>query len=143
MKRLFKALAAMSVLVLAGGASFGGPPPPPDWQAPPPPAMIEASVEITPQTIVLRSNSKVVNALVELPGGFNVGDIMIGSVSLNGARALGGEVGDHDGDGVLDLKVNFDRQSVSGLVAGDVELTMSGGLSNGTQFIGSGFVRVK
>ncbi len=53
------------------------------------------------------------------------------------------DVGDYDNDGIPDLMVKFDRQAVqSNIMAGSVEMVVSGSLEGLTTFQGSGTVVV-
>lgn len=52
---------------------------------------------------------------------------------------------DHDGNGILDRMVKFDRSEVAAILSpGDaVELTVTGELTDGTLFAGSDTIRVR
>ena len=58
------------------------------------------------------------------------------------------EIGDHDGDGIQDLMVKFDRQTLIALLRDlvepptDVKLTVIGELDDGTIFEGSDVIKV-
>ncbi len=53
------------------------------------------------------------------------------------------QIGDHDRDGIADLMVKFDRNElISLLMVTDKTITISGELSDGTQFKGTDNIRV-
>jgi hypothetical protein len=72
--------------------------------------------DFNPNTLNLRSMGRWVTGYLEPPPPFQPADIVVGSVLLNGVVPVDPSaptaVGDHDGDGRLDLMVKFDRQSV-------------------------------
>jgi len=109
------------------------------------PAIVPATVNIDPNTLNLKSNGKWITAYIELPSGYNVSNIDVGTVRLNGsvaAQLQPAAVGDHDADGVQDLMVKFDRSAVQALVArGLVELTVTGKVGT-LDFEGSDTIRV-
>lgn len=113
--------------------------------------IVEATVDVDPDTLNINSKStrNAVTVYVELDGQ-DVGEIDVGSVWLNTsngavpAQLSPTDVGDHDEDGVPDRSVKFDRQSVIGIVdVGDnIQLTLTGVLSNGVAFEGTDIIRV-
>lgn len=72
-------------------------------------------VDIEPDTLNLASNGKWITAYIEVPG-FNPSEIDVSSIRLNETFTVDPEapttIGDHDSDGVEDLMVKFDRESV-------------------------------
>ena len=53
------------------------------------------------------------------------------------------EIGDHDDDGVADLKVKFDKQELLSLLeAGEAEIVIVGQLADGTLLEGTGSLNV-
>ncbi len=109
---------------------------------------IPASVDIDPDTLNPDSQGNHVMAYIELPDGYDVGDIEVETVTLRvegevdsvDAESAPTEVGDHDEDGIPDLMVKFNRQAVLDLIAdktGDVTFVVSGQLSGGELFEGS------
>jgi len=113
--------------------------------------VISATVDIKPSTLNLKDKGRFMTCLIELPEGFNVSDISIVTIKLNGticAFMFPTGVGDSDNDTVPDLMVKFDRQSViayiigQGITSGNVMLTVTGNLDDGTAFEGSDIIRV-
>jgi hypothetical protein len=114
-------------------------------------AVIPATIDIDPDTLNLKSQGRWITVYIELPPGYDVGEITISTVALEGEElmevVLSAEpwptgIGDHDDDGIPDLMVKFDRSAVQELVSvGDVELTVIGkwGL---VPFRGSDTIRV-
>jgi len=106
---------------------------------------LEASTEITPHTINLKSKGKWITTYLELPAGYNVADIDISTVKLDDIHAeeKPSSIGDNDEDGILDLMLKFDRQAIQGnLSPGNVKITITGQMTDGTNFEGSDTVRV-
>jgi hypothetical protein len=91
------------------------------------PDFIVGTAEIGPETINLKSNGRFVTAYLELPAGFDVAGIAIGSVLVTAvdgqainpvpAEAHPTEIGDFDNDGTADLMVKFDRGSLQQALA--------------------------
>lgn len=108
----------------------------------------QASIDIDPDVLNLNCNGKWVTAYIELPDGYDVAEIDVGTVTLEGtipAEAHPTEVGDYDKDGIPDLKVKFARKALIeylGGTTGDVTLTVSGKLNNNTPIEGSDTIRV-
>ena len=104
-----------------------------------------ARVEIDPDTLNLKSKGKLISAYIELPVDYDVNDIDIYTVRLNGeisAELHPTEIGDYDADSILDLMVKFDRQDLIVILsAGEATLTVTGEV-NGTPFDGSDTIRV-
>lgn len=114
---------------------------------------IEATVDIDPDTLNLKSKGKFITCYIELPEGYYVEDIDIDSVALTKVNddlldpplyIVGpSEIGDYDDDGILDLMVKFDRQELIPLLeVGDAELAVSGELIDGPMFEGADTIRV-
>ena len=106
------------------------------------------TIDIDPDTLNLKSKGKWVTAYIELPDGYDVADIDVGTVTLEAtipAEDHPTEIGDYDNDGVPDLMVKFDRQALIEYLdgtTGEVTLTVSGELSDGTSFEGSDTITV-
>lgn len=110
-------------------------------------AIIPATIDIDPDTLNLKSNGKWVTAYIELPEGYNVNDIDVSTILLEdviSAELQPTEVGDHDNDEIADLMVKFDRSDVQAILepADEVELTVTGELTDGIPFKGSNTIQV-
>ena len=76
---------------------------------------ITATIDFDPNTLNQGSNGKWVTVYIELPEGYDVHDIIVSSILLEGtipAEPWPYCIGDHDKDGIPDLKVKFNRNSV-------------------------------
>jgi hypothetical protein len=101
----------------------------------------------------LKSKGKWITAYIELPEGYNVSDVNISSILLNGTipvdMSAPTAIGDYDNDGVPDLMVKFNRTAVcqlilsKGIMVGNVTLSVSGKLANGIGFEGCDTIRVR
>jgi len=107
---------------------------------------LEPVVDFEPDTLNLGSRGRFVTAFIELPKGFDVGDIDVASLMINGSvRALSkpSEVGDYDEDWVPDLMSKFDyQQIVQVLEPGTQMVVLTGVLKDETPLAGFDFVRV-
>lgn len=96
-------------------------------------AVIPATVNILPDPLILSRKGGSITAYVELPESYNVNDIDILTVRLNGevqAKLHPTKVGDYDKDGIPDLMVKFVKKEVIPLLsAGENTLTMTGVVS--------------
>ena len=110
---------------------------------------IEADVRIKPETLNVKSGGRFVTAYIELPEGYDVGDIDVETVYLSvgdgdsvPAEFSSAKVGDHHG--VPTLRVRFDREAVKSLLepADGVEFAVGGELTDGTRFLGTDTIRV-
>ena len=109
--------------------------------------LVTATVDIKPDTLNLKSKGKWVTVYIELPTGYDVGDIDVSTVKLEGTvspEPKPTELGDYDTDGIADLMVKFDRAAVATAVevGEETELVVSGEVA-GTPFEGSDTIRVK
>lgn len=115
---------------------------------------IDATVDIDPDTLNLRSNGKWITCYIELPDG-RASEIAGDTVTLEGVPAHMGKEGwatsaaneanttDRDEDGIPERMVKFDRSAVqAALQAGEATLTVEGQLNDGTSFEGSDVIRV-
>ncbi len=80
---------------------------------------IDATVDVDPDTLNLKSNGEWISAYIELPTGFDVANIDVSSIVLtvDGADfyvdpAAPTAIGDYDLDGVSDLMVKFSRAAI-------------------------------
>ena len=95
----------------------------------------------------LNGHGKWISAFIELPDGYDVNDIDVGTVSLNGAIPAEShpvEIGDNDRDGVPDLMVKFDRVAVQRIVSPgeEVAIEVCGSLGE-LDFCGTDLIRVR
>jgi parallel beta-helix repeat protein len=116
------------------------------------PWRLKATMDIQPDTLSLKSKSQWIILYIELPEGYDVADINVSTVMLNGtipAEPSPTAIDDYDNDNVPDLMVKFNRTAVSELILsegikyGNVTLTITGKLDDGTVFDGSDIVRVR
>jgi len=118
------------------------------------PPTIGATVDINPDTLNLRSRGKWITAYIELPDGYDVGDIDVSSILLNGTIRVDPEapttIGDYDSDDIPDLMVKFKLTEVVVLILNCIEpeekfdeaiLTITGTI-NGIPFEGSDTIRI-
>jgi hypothetical protein len=120
--------------------------------------LIEATIDIDPDKLNLKSKGKWVTGYVELPGDYLVEDVDIDTVAIakineNPIDLLYSEgpvsIGDYDGDDIQDLMVKFDRQGLIALLKNmnaqdgdEIALTVSGKLTGGESFEGSCTIKV-
>jgi len=113
---------------------------------------ITATVEIYPQILNLRFRGGWITAYIELPEGYDVYDIDVSTIMLNETISAGLEfvaVADYDNDIIQDLMVNLNRTLVAeyilsnGIMTGNVRLTVTGNLLDGTLFEGSNVIKVR
>jgi len=104
----------------------------------------EATVDVYPDTLNLRSKGKWIIAHIELPEGYNVGDIDVSTILIDGSVPAEGSSAKENV-----LMIKFDRQAVNGYIRdvlgvtnGEVTLTIRGKLTDGTLFEGKGIVKV-
>ncbi|MFX1445791.1 MAG: nitrous oxide reductase family maturation protein NosD, partial [Promethearchaeota archaeon] len=108
---------------------------------------IEATIDIDPDTLNLKSKGKFITAYIELQEGYDVCNIDISTVMIQEsipAAPSPTDIADYDDDGIPDLMVKFDRTSVQlSLSPGEaVEITIDGSLIDGTYFSGTAYIRV-
>jgi parallel beta-helix repeat protein len=116
------------------------------------PALITA-VDIYPKILVLKDKGRIVTAYIELPKNYEITDINVSSILLMGTIPMNvetpTEIGDHNNNTIPDLMVNFDRTAVyqlilsKGITCGNITLTVSGSLIDGTPFEGSNKILVR
>ncbi|MCK4482428.1 hypothetical protein KAU55_04320 [Candidatus Bathyarchaeota archaeon] len=110
------------------------------------PPVAQATINIDPDTLNLKSRGKWITAYIELPEDCDASEIDLSTVKLNGeisAALHPTEIGDYDNNGILDLMVKFDRQDLRAILsAGEATLTITGQLIDGTPFEGSDTIRV-
>lgn len=116
---------------------------------------VAATVDIDPDALNLRSQGMWITAYIELPEGYNVSDINVSSIMLNGtihAESRPVAIGDYDNDTIPDLMVKFSRSEVITFILpnagitegkfGNATLTVTGRLNDGTPFEGSATIKI-
>ena len=109
--------------------------------------IIPAMIDFDPDVLNLQSEGKWVTTYIELPEGYDASNITVSTVMLNDqvqAEMKPTEIGDYDDDGIADLMVKFDWSAVQEIleVGDEVEITVTGELTDGTPFGGSDMIRV-
>ncbi|MHA2343685.1 MAG: hypothetical protein ACXADW_17605 [Candidatus Hodarchaeales archaeon] len=109
--------------------------------------IISATLEFCPKTLNRKSKGKWVTIYISLQEGYDVNDIVLEDILLNGlsrAESSPTDIFYYDDDLFLDLMVKFDRQAVIGLfeLEGNEEITITGNLEDDTEFQGSCTIRV-
>lgn len=102
--------------------------------------IINAIIEIDPGKLNIESEGKWVTAHIELPEGYNVADIDVSSIELNGviAEETSAKISDHK------LKVKFNRASVQSILSPGVNIvTITGTLTSGIKFEGTDTITAK
>jgi hypothetical protein len=113
-----------------------------------PPAPLAIEFESTPGTLNLTAGGRWVTGFLEPAPPLAAGDIDVSSIRLNGTvpvdTAAPTALGDHDGDGVPDLMVKFDRVAVERTVSEgeSVPVTVTGTLDD-HPFAGADTIRVR
>ena len=110
----------------------------------------ETIIYFEPDTLNLKSKGKFVTAYIELPEGYEINQIDIFSIMLNGlvpVLAKPTEIGDYDNDGISDLMVKFDKSEVQDILepGEGVILTLTGKVLYNKSYIdfkGSDTIRI-
>jgi len=112
-----------------------------------------AQMDIDPNVLNLCNKGRWITTYIELGKSFNMQNVNVSSIRLNGtipvAFSAPVAIGDYDNDGIPDLMVRFDRTAVSGYILskgvkyGNVTLTVTGQLNDGTEFMGSNVIKVR
>ncbi len=107
---------------------------------------ITATIDFDPDTLNKSSNGTWVVVYIELPAGYNVKDIDVSSIRLEGtipAETWPYAIGDQDKDGIPDLMVKFKRSDVIGVLPlGDSVPVHVTGKVGPTAFDGVDVIRV-
>lgn len=113
--------------------------------------VIDATIDIDPDTLNLKSGGKWITCYIELDG-YNVSDIDISTVKITDIEGVSVDipaeshptsVGDEDSDGIPDLMVKFDRSDVQDACSvGPATFTVTGELTDGTVFEGYDTINV-
>jgi hypothetical protein len=109
---------------------------------------IEATVDLKPQMLKLKSKSKFITCHIELPEEYDLDDIDVSTIMLNGqvpAESNPTEIQDYDEDGIADLMVKFNKSAVQQIleVGNEVEIIVAGELIDRTKFGGTDSIKVK
>jgi hypothetical protein len=115
--------------------------------------LIEATIDIDPDKLNLKSKGKWVTGYIEFTGDYLVEDVDIDTVAIAKInenpvdllyREGPADIGDHDWDDIQDLMVKFNRQGLIALFKNmnaqdgdEIALTVSGKLTGGESFEGS------
>ncbi len=119
------------------------------------PTEIDAEVECGPQTLNMGSIGNWITCYIELPVPYDPRDIDANTILMNGVLSpeLDPKYGfvsleesyivDHDEDGIEERLVKFDRDSVQGIgvISRQWEITLTGSLVDGTDFVGHEVIR--
>ena len=112
------------------------------------PAPIALAFGLTPRDLNLASRGRWVTGVLEPPSPFVASDIDVSSIRLNGTvpvdPAASSAIGDHDGNGVPDLTVKFNRAAVELVVSAgnDVPVRVTGKLGS-HPVLGTAHIRVR
>jgi len=130
------------------------------WGIPPPPPVIMATIDVDPDTLNLKSEGQWITAYIQLPEPYIAADINATTILFNGtispildpkysfATNSSEYLVDPNNDGILERMVKFDRATMEsfiynqGITYGEVSLTMTGELFDGTPFEGTGVIFV-
>lgn len=109
--------------------------------------IINATLDVKPDILNLQSNRKWITAYIELPETYNVEDINLDLILLNGLITPdieSAEISDFDNDGILDLRLTFDRVAVQALfeTEGNFEVVITGELVDETPFIAKDIIQL-
>jgi parallel beta-helix repeat protein len=119
---------------------------------------VSARIDFDPDSLNLESGGEWITCYIELPTGYDAGDIDANSVALTRInddlldppfyRVGPLQIGDFDEDDISDLMVKFDRQEITDALEemieppADVELTVCGALIDDQLFDGSDVIHV-
>jgi hypothetical protein len=117
---------------------------------------VEATIDIDPDTLNLGSRGKWITCYIELPAEYDPREINASTILLMDSlspeldpkygfvKSEGSYIVDHDGNGVFERMVKFNRQEVMQLLdsEGDAVLTVTGQLQDGTEFQGKDTIRI-
>jgi len=116
---------------------------------------VPATVDVDPDTLNLKSKGSWITAYIELPEGYALENIDKSTITLAAvdnvrltqsvpAVSEPSGIGDHDGDGVPDLMVKFNRSTVQSLLKpGETKLTVQGKFIDRLPFEGGDTIRVR
>lgn len=102
--------------------------------------IVEASVDIEPDTLNLKSKGRWITCYIELPEEYDVSEMDAPTILLENsipAETQPTAIGDYDSDGLPDIMVKFDRGDLEDMLSpGILNLKVSGQLTNGSSFEG-------
>jgi hypothetical protein len=103
--------------------------------------VIEAIIDIDPDTLSMSSRGTWITAYIELQEGYDVADIDLSSILLNdtvSCRMHPREIGDYDGDSIPDLMVKFDRGAILDIleIGDEINIVITGEIIGVTTFEG-------
>ena len=113
------------------------------------PAILEAEIDIDPDSLNIKSKGRWITGYIELPEGYDPADIDVSTLKISKvdntdttiqAEYWPFEIDDYDNDGIPDLMVKFDRLLLTDLLLdlveppSHVELIVTGELTDGTLF---------
>jgi len=108
------------------------------------PVGLSTMVDLDPDTLNLESEGKWITCHIELPEGYNIEDINVSTILIDGSVSLAW--GKTEGNALM---VKFDRQAVIEFIRevleitnGEVTLTITGKLYDGTTFEGGDTIKV-
>jgi len=115
---------------------------------------VAATLDIDHDILNLKGKGKWITTHIELPEGYNVSDIYISTIRLNGTISPESKpivIGDYDSDGKADLMMKFNRYAVANCILqsvvstekfANVAFTITGRLKDGTLFEGTDIIFV-
>jgi len=120
--------------------------------------IVPATLDVDPTSLNLRSEGKWITAYIELPEGYDVNDLNVSTIMLNGtvlAELSPIAIGDYDNDTIPDLMVKFNKtEDISYILANvnmtelieerfmTLALTITGKLYDRTPFQGSDTIKI-
>lgn len=110
---------------------------------------IVATINVDPDTLNSKSKGKWITVYITLASGYDVNNIAIDTVKLNGevSAAPKYEILDINNDNCLDLMVKFDRASVKDFIVESLEfdtftISITGELNEGIIFEGTDIIKL-
>jgi len=107
---------------------------------------IEGRINVYPDLLSLNSRSRWITVYIEFPEGYDLADIDVNTIRLNGlvSPVYTLPISDHDLDEILDMAVIFRRSDVQKIleVGEKVGIVIAGALIDGTSFGGFDIIEV-
>ncbi|MFX0083571.1 MAG: hypothetical protein ACFE94_17625 [Candidatus Hodarchaeota archaeon] len=109
--------------------------------------IIKAAIDIDPDKLNFKSKGNWITAYIELPSEYNVNDIVLEEILLNGLispEVSPYNIGDNDNNNIPDLMIKFDRSAVKAYFVGveSGEITITGKLVDGIKFEGNNVIEL-